>query len=192
MRDMPQLRTERLVLRPFIAIDGRDVERLAGERAVADTTLTIPHPYPPGSSADWIAGHREAWQRGDRLSLAICTREGGEHLMGAISLRLASAHRHGELGYWVGVDHWAKGYATEAAKAVTAYGFADLELHRVEGRHFVRNPASGRVLEKVGMRLEGVHRGACLRWGRFEDLAVYGILASEWDGGPAIVDASAS
>ncbi len=183
MKDIPRLATERLLLRPFVPSDGDEVERLAGERAVADTTLTIPHPYPRGSGEKWIAGHAGAWQRGERLTLAICMGETGNALIGAISLRVAADHRRGEIGYWIGQDHWGNGYATEAARAVTEYGFTVLGLNRVEGRHFVRNPASGRVLEKCGMRLEGLHRGAFLRWGKFEDVAVYGILASEWQGG---------
>ena len=115
------------------------------------------------------------------LALAVCS--SGGPLVGAISLHVAREHRHGELGYWIGEDAWGKGYATEAAQAVTAYAFRDLGLHRIQGRHFTRNPASGRVLEKIGMQREGIHRDAYLRWGRFEDVAVYAILVSEWERG---------
>lgn len=59
----------------------------------------------------------------------------------------------------------------------------ELGLHRIDGRHFVRNAASGGVLQKLGMRFEGVHRDAYLRWGRFEDVAVYACLAFEWKAG---------
>ena len=180
MPEMPRLFTERLVLRPFVVSDGPEVERLAGSQRVADTTLTIPHPYPIGGGATLIATHADAWQRGVGVALAICSREPADALLGAISLQIAQAHRHGELGYWIAVDQWGNGYATEAARALTAYAFAELGLHRVQGRHFTRNAPSGRVLQKLGMQLEGIHRDACLRWSRFEDVAAYAIVASDW------------
>lgn len=88
----------------------------------------------------------------------------------------------GEIGYWISVSWWGKGNATEAARAITDFGFDALDLHRIQGRHFTRNVASGRVRQKLGMRLEGIHRDAFLRWDRFEDVAVYAILRSERDG----------
>ena len=179
MPAIPRLVTERLVLRPFILADGPRVEELAGERQVADTTLTIPHPYPRGAGAEWIATHGDAWQRGERLVLAIGDRE-REAVLGAISLHVTQSHRHGELAYWIGGRWWGHGYATEAARALITYAFTTLELHRIQGRHFIRNAASGRVLQKLGMLLEGVHRDAFLRWDHFEDVAVYGILRAEW------------
>jgi RimJ/RimL family protein N-acetyltransferase len=181
MGEIPQLVTQRLVLRPFHVRDGPSVERLAGAREVADTTLTIPHPYPAGGGAQWIAGHAPAWERCDNLALAICDKTPSGELLGAISLHVSSAHSHGEIGYWIGLDSWGKGFATEAARALAAYAFAELGLHRLQGRHFTRNVASGRVLQKLGMRLEGVHRDAFCRWGRFEAIAVHAVLAPEWN-----------
>ena len=180
MAETPRLVTERLVLRPFHVTDGASVERLAGAREVADTTLAVPHPYPVGGGAQWIATHAAAWERRENLALAICTPAPSSELVGAISLHLSLAHQHGEIGYWIGVASWGRGFATEAARALVGYAFGELGLHRVQGRHFTRNPASGRVLQKLGMRLEGVHRDAYRRWGVFEDVAVYALLASEW------------
>lgn len=177
---LPQILTERLVLRSFQASDDANVERLAGAREVADTTLAIPHPYPPGAALQWIATHAQAWERRDGLALAICNRLSPDELLGAISLHLSMAHSHGEIGYWIGVGSWGKGFATEAARAIIEFAFVELRLHRVQGRHFTRNGASGRVMQKLGMRLEGIHRDAYFRWGRFEDVAAYAILAPEW------------
>ncbi|HKG93136.1 MAG TPA: GNAT family protein [Gemmatimonadaceae bacterium] len=101
-------------------------------------------------------------------------RRGGRDLADPVA-----EHARGELGYWVGAGMWGRGYATEAARAVVSFGFATLGLNRIQARHFLRNPASGRVLQKLGMRCEGMHRQAYRRWGRFEDVAVYAILASE-------------
>src|ERR1043165_6492654 len=108
MDDLPRVVAERLVLRPFRISDAAVVERLAGARDVADTTLTIPHPYPPGGGAQWIATHSAAWARRDNLALAICSQPSPGELLGAISLHMSVAHSHGEIGYWVGVSNWGK------------------------------------------------------------------------------------
>ena len=180
MDTRPTLETTRLVLRPFAGADGPSVERLAGAREIADTTLHIPHPYPAGAGAVWIATHEAAWESGGGLTLAITARENPADLLGAIGIAVVAEHARGEIGYWVATHAWGRGLATEAARAVMAFGFKKLALHRIQARHFMRNPASGRVLQKLGMQLEGVHRDQYKRWGRYEDVAVYAMLEDEW------------
>jgi RimJ/RimL family protein N-acetyltransferase len=176
MEEIPTLTAKRLILRPFNTSDAPAVERLAGAREVANTTLTIPHPYPVGGGAEWIATHADEWDRREALTLAICSQAAPGDLLGAISLHFSTTHLHGEIGYWIALSDWGKGYATEAARTLTTYAFTTLGLHRVQGRHFIRNPASGRVMQKLGMQLEGIHRDAFMRWGQFEDVAMYAIL----------------
>ena len=174
----PTHRSARLLLRPFAADDAPAVEPLVSAREVAENTLTIPHPYPAGAAAAWIARHAAAWEAGTGVTYALVAHADGA-LVGAMGLAIAPEHRRAELGYWVAVPHWSQGYATEAVRAVLAYAFGPLALHRVQAHHFVRNPASGRVMQKLGMRHEGTHRGAVLKWGRFEDLESYALLASD-------------
>ncbi|MFN7950397.1 MAG: GNAT family N-acetyltransferase [bacterium] len=175
----PTLETARLILRPFQASDAPAVQRLAGAREIADTTLAIPHPYPDGAAAEWIATHAARFAAGTLAPFAVVTRADGL-LVGATGLALVMAHAQGELGYWIGHADWGRGYATEAARALLDFGFRGLGLHRIQARHLTRNPASGRVMEKLGMRFEGIHRGAVLKWGTFEDLAQHAILVHEW------------
>lgn len=181
-REQPTLDTPRLRLRPFEPADAPVVRTLAGAREVAAGTLTVPHPYPEGAAEVWIAHVRDGWTAGSEAVFAVTRRDDGT-LVGATGLALVPQHAAAELGYWVGVPHWGHGYATEAARAVCAFGFAALGLHRIQARHFARNPASGRVMRKLGMRHEGVLREAVRKWDRFEDLAVYAVLAAEWAGG---------
>jgi ribosomal-protein-alanine N-acetyltransferase len=177
--EQPTLATERLTLRPFIADDAFDVERFAGMREIADTTLNIPHPYPHGGAAEWIKAHGPAWNEGSSATFAIAAKDTGA-LVGAISLMIKPEHRRAELGYWIALKCWNRGYATEASQRLIDFGFEVLGLHRIEARHFLRNPASGRVMKKLGMTPEGVERDWAIKWDRFETLAVYSILEPEW------------
>lgn len=179
MPEFPQLQSERLVLRAFTPDDALEVERLAGEREVAAGTLTMPHPYPEGAAAMWIATHAGTVEGGDGLTLAVERLADGA-LLGAMSLRIEREYERAELGYWIGRPYWGSGYATEAAAALVAYAFEQLELNRVYAYHFSTNPASGRVLQKIGMRHEGVRRQHHRKWGEFVDNDAYAILRSEW------------
>jgi ribosomal-protein-alanine N-acetyltransferase len=176
--EIPEIHAARLRLRAFRASDAADVRRLAGAFEVADTTQTVPHPYPEGAAEQWIAGLAPAWADGTGIAWAI-TEKAGSALVGAIGLRLTPEHAMAELGYWIGVPHWRRGYATEAGAAVLAFGFARLGLNRIQARHLVRNPASGRVMVKLGMRHEGRLRQATRKYDRFEDLELYARLAGD-------------
>jgi ribosomal-protein-alanine N-acetyltransferase len=175
----PTLTAGRLTLRPFVPDDAFDVERLAGMREIADTTLNIPHPYPHGAAVEWIRAHEPAWREGSSATFAIVDNASGR-LAGAISLMIKPEHRRAELGYWIALGCWNRGYATEAGHRLIDFGFDVLGLHRIEARHFVRNPASGRVMQKLGMQPEGIERDWAIKWDRFETLAVYSILEPEW------------
>jgi len=176
---IPLLESERLLLRGFELADAADVQRLAGAREIADTTLNVPHPYEDGMAEAWIALHRPAFEAGTLAPFAITSKQTGE-LLGAISLKIEREFARAELGYWIGKPYWGAGYCTEAARRLLRYGFDELDLHRIHASYVPRNPASGRVLEKIGMLREGVARQHLVKWGRFEDLVQCGLLRSEW------------
>lgn len=177
----PELTTRRLVLRPFTPADAREVQRLAGERAIAATTCSIPHPYPDGAAEAWIAGHPAAYAEGVSVTFAITLRKGGE-LAGCIGFNVNGKNEWAEIGYWIGQPYWGHGYATEALRALIPWAFATFPLQRLQACHFMSNPASGRVMEKAGMTREGILRQRVKKWGVFEDIAVYAILRHEATG----------
>jgi RimJ/RimL family protein N-acetyltransferase len=84
------------------------------------------------------------------------------------------------LSYWIGKAHWGRGYCTEAGRTILEYGFTKLGLNRIHANHISRNPASGRVMQKLGMIHEGRGRQHAKHWGVFEDLEFYAILRNEW------------
>ncbi len=121
-------------------------------------------------------GHAPTAAAGERVVFALVHEAG---LVGAMGLDFAPEHARAELGYWVGRPSWGQGFASEAARELVRYGFEVLGLNRIQAHHMVRNPASGRVLEKCGMQKEGVVRQYLKKWGEFEDIVMYSILASD-------------
>lgn len=175
---LPTLESKRLRLRPFAPEDAPTLQAHLSDGRVAETTLNIPHPYPEGAATEFIGRHSASWREAKSATWAMVPLAGGEPI-GAVSLRLTLAHHRGEVGYWVAFEEWGKGYATEAARRVIAFAFDTLGLHRVEAHHFMGNPASGRVMERAGMRAEGVLRGVVFRDGTPRDLALYAILRTD-------------
>jgi len=174
------IETTRLLLRAFSLADAKAVQRFAGDREIADTTLNIPHPYENGMAEEWISGHQTAFEKKTGLTLAISDKKAGK-LMGAIGLSGLSAGHQAELGYWIGKPYWNNGYCTEAAQAVIDYAFSVLGLIRVHACYLTRNPASGKVMQKLGMDYEGSRKKHVRKWDKFEDLELYGILKEQWE-----------
>ena len=108
------------------------------------------------------------------MSFAICLPSGP--LLGAASLSRDGQFNRAELGYWIGIRYWNRGYCTEAAKAIIEYGFGVLRYHKISARHFVGNYSSGRVLQKVKMRHEGVLQDDVTKDGKFLTVELYGIV----------------
>jgi RimJ/RimL family protein N-acetyltransferase len=173
------LKTDRLVLRPFKLSDAVDVQRLAGEFEIADTTLLIPHPYEAGMAEEWIRSHKEKITKKEALIFAIVIAD-TDQLVGSIELRINADHENAELGYWIGKPYWNKGIATEAAKAILKLGFVKLKLERIHAHYLSRNQASGKVMHKIGMQYEGTLRKHAKKWDKLEDMEMYGILKLEF------------
>jgi 8-oxo-dGTP diphosphatase len=147
---IPTLETPRLILRPLTPADAADVERYVSDWDVARWTASIPHPYPPGAAAEWIAAFKE----NPEIVLGIVDR-GTERVVGCIGLEPGENAGSGEFGYWVAKPLWGRGYATEALRAYVAYAFRELALERVIAGAMPSNTGSIRVQEKAGFRKVG-------------------------------------
>ena len=180
MKTSPILHTERLILRSFRLEDAADVQRLASDPDVASTTDAIEHPYQDGTPEEWIQWYHEWFEDGERTNFAVTLRTDGM-LIGTVELvlRIHLPYNDAELGYWIGKPYWNRGYCTEAAKAVVAYGFREHDVDLIYAYYFKRNPASGRVLEKIGMHYaEYIPKDPERHF--FEDAIQYRILKSEF------------
>jgi 16S rRNA C967 or C1407 C5-methylase (RsmB/RsmF family) len=166
------LTTPRLRLRPFAAADAARLPALCGDLEVSRTCMHVPHPYGAEEARHFLDTVCGGWpggaeprqpggstlrdriiemKRGARpsLTLAVVKRDGDE-LIGCVSLDRDNFNETPRIGYWLGRAFWRRGYATEAARAIIAHGFDVLGLERVDGTHFLENPASGAVLRKLG------------------------------------------
>ena len=180
MKTAPTLYTERLILRSFTPEDAADVQQLANDPDMASTTDEIEYPYEDGEAETWIKWCEEEFEKRKRVNFAVTLRTDGT-LIGKISLLFLVylTRESAELGYWVGKPYWNCGYATEAAKAVVAYGFSEHNVDLIYAYYFKRNPASGRVLEKIGMHyVEYIPKDPKRYF--FEDTIQYRILKCEF------------
>jgi RimJ/RimL family protein N-acetyltransferase len=175
---IPELTTDRLLLRPFTMDDVERVTELLQTPDVAATTLYVPYPYSSEDAATWIVTHPHAAGLGQALNWAICHRENGL-LIGSIGMEISGYHQRGMIGYWMGVPYWGQGFTSEAAQAVVNYGFETLDLHRIEATCMPHNIGSSRVMEKAGMTYEGTLREYYRKDDGFRDAAIYAVLRSE-------------
>jgi RimJ/RimL family protein N-acetyltransferase len=180
---LTEIDTPRLRLRPLIPADAPALQRAAAARAIADTMISVPHPYPPGEAARFIAHCQVEREAGRGLAFAIEGRAEGE-LIGFIEVRaIEPEHAQAELSFWLIQTCWGLGYMSEAVGATVGYAFTTLGLNRLYAHHMTRNPASGRVLERNGFRREGILRQRVRKWGRYEDVALWALLREDWRGG---------
>ena len=174
MNEQPELRTERLLLRPFRSDDVDDVLGYATDPEWG-RYLPVPDPYTRRSAERFVAGAILADP--DTRPIWAIVHEG--RVSGALNLTVRSPGR-AELGYSIARQLWGRGLTTEAAAAVIGYGFESLELVRIFAMADVRNTASWRVMEKLGMQREGMLRRHAVLRGEHVDHVLYAVLADEW------------
>ena len=176
----PTVHTERLALRELRMEDAHAIAMRAGDKHVARFLIAVPSPYPVALAARWITARIAWWPQGRGVTLAITKRATPNELLGTVSLRRYARDRRAELGYWLGMDAWGQGYATEAADALVDLGFSRLGLSRIYAQVLDGNDASCRVLEKLGMLSEGIRRAHVRKGKRLCDVHLFGMLRDEW------------
>ena len=151
MRD--EIRTERLVLRQLTLDDAKAFSELADDYDIAKMTGSLPHPMPLYSAEFKIMYLHRQKQRGLAYPYAI-TRDGGE-LIGVMDLSRSAQDTVLEIGYWIGKPFWGQGLSTEAAKGIIQEARDTLGVSALVAGVFADNPASLRVLEKLGFQPTG-------------------------------------
>lgn len=177
----PTLTTPRLVLRGLEESDSpRLFEHASNPNMTPYVTWEVHRSI--DDSRQFILNHTaEQYLQAVPDPVAICHRDDPTDLVGAIGCTWAARpHQVMEMGYWIAEPYWGRGYASEAAKTFLNWVFATYTVNRIQAHHIVDNIASGRVMEKLGMKLEGTFRSAIYRRDRFWDVRFYAILRDEW------------
>jgi RimJ/RimL family protein N-acetyltransferase len=170
-----ELRTTRLLLRPFRREDADDVFGIYSDEEVAYYAL-------PGSitreDVERSLANPKPWAERPRFAVVF-----GGRVVADVVLEIEPRDGIANLGYAVARGHWGKGFATEATRVVVDYGFQAFDLAKVYARADPRNVASVRVMEKLGMRREALLRSQVLRRGERCDRVYYRLLRNEWEAG---------
>ncbi len=179
IRNFPDLRTPRLLLRRFRMEDVDDVFAYARDPEMtrfvfwqAHSSVEDSREFLQRTLQGYADGHPPAWaieHTEDRVVIGSCA----YHEVSIMNLR-------GEIGYALARKYWGKGIMTEVVRAMLDYGFRVIRLNRIEARCDVDNTASWHVMEKVGMKFEGVLRQNIILHGQPRDVRMYGILREEW------------
>ena len=142
------LETERLTLRRPTLVDVKAITRLANDRRIAENTRRLPHPYSQDHAVDFVR------TMADTRDTAFLI-ENNFAPIGMVGISW-SENDAPELGYWLGVEHWGRGFATEAARAIIDYFFEEFDAEQLYAGARVTNPSSRNVLEKCGFKWSGV------------------------------------
>jgi [ribosomal protein S5]-alanine N-acetyltransferase len=187
---IPNLETQRLLLRKVTLADADDMFAYASDPEVARLTTWETH----RTIDDTLATLRRMlgwYDEGFGGPWGLELKEDGT-LVGTCGLAVVPEHYRAELGFAIGRRWWGQGLMTETVREVIRFGFAELGLNRIEGRCVPENIGSARVMEKCGMTYEGTLREQFYIKGTFETLRMYSILRREWEdaGRPGNTDRS--
>ncbi|MBQ6382832.1 MAG: GNAT family N-acetyltransferase [Clostridia bacterium] len=177
---LPVLETPSLILRPMVMKDAEDIYVYSSDPEVARYVLWEPH-RSVRDTRMYIRYIRSLYHNGLPSSWAVVLRETGRVIGSVGFMWVSEENSSAEVGYSLSRQYWNRGYATEALSAVLRSAFSVLPLNRIEAQRDLRNPASGRVMEKCGMHQEGTLRSRIYNKGEFIDVVLCAILRSDWE-----------
>lgn len=165
-------------LEPIALVHAPAVQTLASDPRIADTS-NVPFPYPEDGAVAWIRYTLALRELGREVNFAIMRDPGT--LVGVCGvLNIEGTPRRGELGYWVGVPFWGRGYASAAARELVRCVFEEHGVAELYSSCLVRNPASWRVLEKTGFRHVGFGTHQNSKWTPHDRFALFELTKAEW------------
>lgn len=178
---LPQLETERLILRPLISSDAKNIFAYAKNPNVSQFTLWEPHKNVADSLKFITEYAQPLYKQQVPEPLAIILKDNPKKVIGTVGcFWVSKPSQTMELAYAIAEPFWGKGLVAEASEAVLDYCFKNLNVNRVQSRCKTENKASSRVMEKVGMTYEGTLKSAIFHRNRFWDVQYYAILKADW------------
>jgi ribosomal-protein-alanine N-acetyltransferase len=179
-RDLPELETERLLLRKMRLDDAEAMFAYASDPEVTRYVLFETHRSVEDSES-FLRLALEGYERGDFGGWGVVLKDSGAFVgTCGMDAGYAPEHARAELGYVLSREHWGRGLMPEAVRAVIRFGFKRMSLNRVQARCIAENAASARVMEKAGMTYEGTLRESEFIKGAYRDMKLYSILRREY------------
>ena len=178
-KKIPDITTDRLILRKIRLPDALDMYEYSKDPEVTKYLLWDPHPSVE-HTRNYIDYLQDRYRDGKYYDWAIVLRNSGKMIGTCGFSAIYPEHRYAEVGYVLNPAFRGQGYAGEALSAVLDFAFRRMMLNRVEAKCVDENEPSERVMQKVGMRFEGVARSALFVKGKFRDIKVYSILRDEF------------
>ena|ERR1035437_1697692 len=176
---LPMLETERLVLRPVEEADYKAMFEHAGDPEVAKYTSWEAHKNAHYSKTI-VQFMMKSYKENKLSNWAVILKEGNRFIGTCGFVSESKANNRAEVGFAIRKDCWNRGYVTEALKKTLEFGFKTIGYNRIEAICDVDNAASARVMEKCGMKFEGILRQSVMKRGRFRDVKSYAVLAEEY------------
>lgn len=169
---MAIIKSDKFILRPLKKEDAAEMARLAHDRVIYRNTLLLPHPYNIKHAKDWIRINLKNYKIKQPSNYVFAIEIDGK-FSGAIGIHKIVYGHKAELGYWLGREYWGRGIMSEAAKKVSQFAFQKFKLKRLYATAFPWNKASMRIMEKAGMKFEGILRADAKKNGKFLDHHIY-------------------
>jgi RimJ/RimL family protein N-acetyltransferase len=171
-----------IYLEPIALAHAPAIQTLASDALIAATS-NVPHPYPLDGAITWIRYTMAQRELGREVNFAVMSTNEphGAKVVGVCGvLNITGTPRRGELGYWIGVPYWGRGYATAAARTLVRIVFQEHGVAELYSSCLVRNRPSFRVLEKTGFRHVGYGLHPHTKWGPEDRFALFELARAEW------------
>lgn len=178
---LPTLMTERLILRKLLPSDYKDMYEYASRPESTEYLLWSPH-ISQDQTYRYLEAIQTSYKRGDFFDWAVVFRKSGKMIGTCGYTSFDDSHSRAEIGYVLNPDYWGLGIAAEAVMAAEEFAFRELGINRVEARYIEGNDRSRRVMEKCGMRFEGMFRQYMLVKGEYKNIGICAVTKDEFIG----------
>ncbi|MCC3418881.1 MULTISPECIES: GNAT family protein [unclassified Microcoleus] len=182
LANIPTIETERLLLRKITLNDASDMFEYASNPEVSEYTMWSTHTSIEDTKY-FLKSLTKMYKRKELVDWGIVHKAEKKFIGTCGYVEWSMTHSRAEIGYALSARYWREGYMSEAVNAIIEFGFREMLLNRIVGRCEVNNIASARVMEKVGMQLEGILRQQLFVKGRYWDLKIYSLLREEFFNG---------
>lgn len=169
---MKPIKTKEFIIRKYKASDAKSIYKNINNKKIYENTANIPWPYKLKDAENYIQKNLNRYRQKKPESINYVIEIDGE-ASGGIGLHEIKEGHKAKIGYWLAEKHWGKRLMTKIVRKILPYFFKKYKLVRIVGDIFSWNKGSGRVLEKNGFKLEGIHKKSYKKDGKYIDQIIY-------------------